>query len=270
MGTQESGVAKFSGLLRRPPIIYALCQVKFPTIGPIDEVRAEAMHAAVRSDYPYRVPQDTTEFSVAMGASLPSPAIRRSWVLLDRRKASGFILDSTSLIYRTTAYADFAHFVGETMRGVRGMLESLEPAVIERIGLRFVDLIEGQDAEDLPKFIEPPLYGFTPQVEGFVPQATQQFVRGQTPEGVLLLRYSRAKHGAALPPDLFDASLAGMRTPNSDRESVIIDIDHFRDNADLDPDPSQVQQLIERLQGPMSALFKSAVTPFAIEQWNTP
>jgi hypothetical protein len=50
--------------------------------------------------------------------------------------------------------------------------------------------------------------------------------------------------GAALPPDLFDASLAGMRTPNSDRESVIIDIDHFRDNADLDPDPSQVQQLI--------------------------
>jgi hypothetical protein len=30
------------------------------------------------------------------------------------------------------------------------------PAVIERIGLRFVDLIEGQDAEDLPKFIEPP------------------------------------------------------------------------------------------------------------------
>jgi uncharacterized protein (TIGR04255 family) len=103
-----------------------------------------------------------------------------------------------------------------------------------------------------------------------VPQATQQFVRGQTPEGILLLRYSRAKHGAALPPDLFDASLAGMRTPNSDRESVIIDIDHFRDNADLDPDPSQVQQLIERLQGPMSALFKSAVTPFAIEQWNTP
>jgi len=51
---------------------------------------------------------------------------------------------------------------------------------------------------------------------------------------------------------------------------VIIDIDHFRDNADLDPDPRQVQQLIERLQGPMSALFKSAVTPFAIEQWNTP
>ena len=32
MGTQESGVAKFSGRLRRPPIIYALCQVKFPTI----------------------------------------------------------------------------------------------------------------------------------------------------------------------------------------------------------------------------------------------
>jgi uncharacterized protein (TIGR04255 family) len=264
-------VARFSGRLRNPPIIYALCQVKFPTVGPIEEARAEAIHATVRSDYPYRVPQETTEFSVAIGgASSPSPAVRRSWVLLDRRKASGFILDSTSLVYRTTAYADFAHFVAETMRGVKAMLESLKPAVFERIGLRFVDLIEGHHPVDLHKFIEPPLYGFTPHVEGFAPQATQQFVRGQTPEGILLLRYSRAKHGAALPPDLFDASLTGMRTPSSDRESVIIDIDHFRDNADLDPDPTQVQQLIERLQGPMSALFKDAVTPFAIEQWNTP
>ena len=263
-------MAKFSGRLLNAPIIYALCQVKFPTVGPIDEARAEAMHTALRSDYPYRFPQDTTEFSVAVGPSLPSPTVRRSWILQDRRKASGFILDSTSLVYRTTVYADFAHFVAQTMRGVRGMLESLKPAVFERVGLRFVDLIEEQGAEDLHKFIESPLYGFTPQVEGFVPQATQQFVRGQTPEGTLLLRYSRAKHGAALPPDLFDASLTGIRTPNSDRESVIIDIDHFRDNADLDPDPTQVQQIIEKLQGPMSALFKNAVTPFAIKQWNTP
>lgn len=263
-------MAKFSGRLRKAPIVYALCQVKFPTVGPIDESRAEAMHGPLRSDYPYRVPQDTTEISINMGSGMPTPVVRRSWLLLDRRKSSGFSLDSTSLVYRTSSYTDFEHFVAETMRGVDGMLESLKPAVIERIGLRFVDLIEGQEVGDLKKLIEPPLYGFTPQVEGFEQQATQQFVRGRTPEGLLLLRYSRAKHSAALPADLADVSLAAMRTPRNDQESVIIDIDHFRDNADLDPDSAQIRRLIEALQGPMSTLFKDAVTQFAIEQWNTP
>lgn len=263
-------MAKFSGRLRKAPIIYTLCQVKFPTVGTIDEARAEAMHGPLRSDYPYRIPQETTEITVAMGPDMPTPVVRRGWQLLDRRKISGFSLDSTSLIYRTASYTDFEHFVAETMRGVKGMLESLKPAVIERIGLRFVDLIEGQEDGDLNKFIEAPLFGFTPKVEGFEPQATQQFVRGKTPEGLLLLRYSRAKHAAALPADLADVALAEMRAPRNDRESVIIDIDHFRDNADLDPDPAQIQRVIEKLQGPMSTLFKDAVTQFAIEQWNTP
>jgi uncharacterized protein (TIGR04255 family) len=263
-------MAKFTGRLRKAPIAYALCQVKFPTLGPIDEARAEAMHGPLRADYPYRIPQDTTEITVAPGAGLPSPIVRRSWLLLDRRKTSGFSLDSTSLVYRTAVYTDFEHFVAETMRGVEGVLASLKPPVIERIGLRFIDLIEGNDASDLHQFIEPQLYGFTPQVEGFVPQATQQFIRGRTREGLLLLRYSRAKHVSALPADLSDAALIGMRVPAKDRESVIIDIDHFRENADLDPDPSQIQQLIETLQGPMSTLFKDAVTSFAIQQWNTP
>lgn len=269
METQEASVAKFTGRLKKAPIAYALCQIKFPTVGPVEEARAEALHGPLRQDYPYRVPQDTTEITMMIGPGVPTPMIRRSWLLMDRRKSAGFVLDSTTLVYRTAAYVDFPHFVEETMRGVNGVLESLKPPVIERIGLRFIDLIEPGKTGGLEKLIEAPLYGFTPQVSGFVPQATQQLVRGKTDDGLLLFRYSRAKHASALPLDLADATLMGLRTPSNDRESVIIDIDHFRENADLDPDPEQIQHLIETLQGPMSTLFKNAVTESAIEQWNT-
>ena len=270
-GLQRRDVlAKFSGRLAKAPIVYALCQVKFPIVGSIDESLAEAVHRSLRADYPYLVPQNIAEFSMLPAGATPASVIRRAWILFDRRKSSGYILDSTTLVYRTTVYRDFEHFVEQAMRGVRCVIDILKPAVIERVGLRFVDLIEGTASADLEKYIEFPLHGFKPNVEGFTPQVTQQLIRGKTKQGELVFRYSRARHAGTLPMELADPLLTTIRAPRTDKDTVLIDIDHYRDNADLDPNLDIVRELVLDLQGPMSTLFKDAVTSFAIDQWNTP
>ena len=77
-----------------------------------------------------------------------------------------------------------------------------------------------------------------------------------------------AERAASVPADLLDPTLSGLRRPKNDQESAIIDIDHFKDNADMDPNAAALEQFIRELQGPMSTLFKDAVTTFACEQWN--
>ena len=146
----------------------------------------------------------------------------------------------------------------------------LKPALIERVGLRFVDLIESTAEAELERYLEPQLHGYKPQLEGFKAQVNQQFIAGKTAQGDLHFRYSRAQHSAALPIDLLDPTLGAMRIPRDKQDSVIIDIDHFKDNADLDPDQTVLERLIRDLQGPMSTVFKDAVTSFACEQWNKP
>lgn len=264
-------MAKFSGRLGKAPIAYALCQIKFPTIGPLDETKIEAVHGPLRLDYPHRLSQDATEFSIVAGSDKP-PMITntRVWPLYDRKKTSGFIVDSTAIVYRTAVYRDFEYFVDQTMRGVSAVLDALKPPVIDRIGLRFVDLIQANADEKLAQYIVEPLYGFIPDVPGFQPQSMQQLIRGMTEHGLLLFRYSRGRHVAAVPADLIDPTLSMTRMPKPDLESVIIDIDHFRENADLDPDPQLIRQVILDLQGPMSTLFKDAVTDYAIGQWKAP
>ena len=262
-------MAKFSGRLRNPPVVYALCQITFPTVGTLEEPRAEAVHAPLRSDYPYRIPQSTAEFTISPGGGPPTAVTHRSWLLHDRRKQSGYVLGSTTLVYRTAAYQDFEHFLAQTLRGVEHAVEVLKPAVIERVGLRYVDLIESTSGEPLERYLEPPLHGFQPRVEGFNARVSQQLIRGTTKQGELVFRFSRARHSTPLPADLMDASLANLRSPRADQESVFVDIDHFRENADLDPDPKALRQLILDLQDPMSTLFKDAVSEFAIKKWNT-
>lgn len=262
-------MAKYSGRLVNPPIVYAICQIRFPTVGAIDEGRAGAIHSALREQYPHRISQNIVELPMMSAGATPTPTLRQAWFLYDRRKSSGYVIEPSNFAYRTTAYVDFEHFVAETLRGLGQTIEVLGPALIDRVGLRFVDLIEGSSAASLERFLEPPLLGYKPQIDGFKPQINQQIVAGKTTQGDILFRYSRANHTVSVPADLLDPTLSGLRTPKNDQESAIIDIDHFKDNADMDPNAAALEEFIRELQGPMSMLFKDAVTTFACEHWNT-
>lgn len=261
-------MAKYSGRLAHPPIVYAFCQIRFPTVGTIDESRAGAIHAPLRDRYPHRLSQSIVELPFVTQGPSSAPSLRQAWFLYDRHKVSGYILEPTTFAYRTTAYVDFEHFVAEAVRGLKCVLETLGPALIDRVGLRFIDLIEGTDTADLDRFLERPLQGYKPQIDGFKPQFNQQMVVGKTTVGDIVFRYSRAQHHVAVPPELMDPTLTGLKKPQPNAESVIIDIDHYKDNADLDPNANVLEKLIRDLQGPMSTLFKDAVTQFACEQWN--
>jgi uncharacterized protein (TIGR04255 family) len=261
-------VAKYNGRLANPPIVYAFCQIRFPPVGTIDETKATDIHASLREQYPHRTAQNIVELPFVTVGGGGAPTLKQAWFMYDRPKSSGFVLEPTTFAYRTTAYVDFEHFVGEAVRGLKQTFEILRPTLIDRVGLRFIDLIEGSDDADLDNYIEAPLLGYKPLIEGFKPLVNQQMVVGKTTSGDIVFRYSRAQHPIAVPPELMDPTLTGLKKPQPNAESVIIDIDHFKDNADLDPDLGLLEQLIRDLQGPMSTLFKDAATPFACEQWN--
>lgn len=262
-------MAKYSGRLARPPIVYAICQIRFPTVGTIDEDRAGAIHGSLREEYPHRLPQNIVELPMVTAGTTPSPTLRQAWFLYDRRKSGGYVIESTNFAYRTSAYVDFEAFVTETMRGLQRTIEILKPALIDRVGLRFVDLIEGSGEAGLDRLLEPPLLGYRPQIDGFKLQINQQIVAGKSAHGDILFRYSRAQHTASVPADLVDPTLIGLRAPQPNQESAIIDIDHFKDNADMDPSPKAIEALVRQLQGSMSTLFKDAVTSYACDLWNT-
>jgi uncharacterized protein (TIGR04255 family) len=262
-------VAKYSGRLTHPPIVYALCSVRFPTVGAVDEEKAVRIHSELKSEFPSLDSHQVVEFPTIMqGESQGSAQLRQNWFIQDREKRSGFIVESRSIAYRTTSYLDFDHFVSTAKKGIDACMRILQPALIERVGLRFVDLIESTASSPLEKYLEPALHGYRPAVPGLQLVASQQYVIGKSKQGDLLFRLSRSRHLSALAPDLMDPTIAGLRVPDPTRESVIVDIDHFKDNAGLDPSIDQIEQYIRTLQEPMSQIFKDAVTQLGCDEWN--
>lgn len=255
----------FTGRLTHAPVVYVLAQIRFSAVLKIEEY-VPAIQEALRADYPRYEKQQIATIEIGSPGASATPTMANRWVFKDKSQQFGFILDQSSLVFHTSNYVDFPHFRDKLLDGARVIQEIVNIPLIERVGLRYIDLIMPANDEPLERFVKPELLGFSLTDLGLKTELNQQVVSSKTDTGQLLVRFTKAQHTSALPADLAPTALQLKHTPDPTKESAIMDTDHFSEK-NIDFDINLLTRLIDELQSPIGCVFKSAITNHAVEQW---
>lgn len=256
--------------MKLAPVFYTLAQVRFNPISQISEFVPRFQEVMRRNEFPdfYEDTQTTVVIENQNGLE-PSvlPKKHTRWIFNNIEKNQGYILTSNSLVFHTTNYTNFNNFLSDLLRGVKFLHEILNLSFIDRLGLRYLDLIE-PNLNELTHYIKPDLFGASNIIEGnFKHNFSEMLI--ETSEGNLVVKSFISKDNAILPPDLSPLNLElnpRFKVLTKEEQRAILDFDFYtEDRFKLD-----LEILKERLNVAHSAIskaFKASVTESAISEW---
>jgi uncharacterized protein (TIGR04255 family) len=157
--------------LPHSPLIRVLAQIRFPTIASIEKIEFIAgFQEAIRQEYSILRQQKTQHFIVD-GDDPNNPTSKEGviWSFSNENYKWTIHLTNNFIALETTAYTSRAEFL-EKLEFVLTSLEThIKPGHIDRIGVRYVDRIQGEDLILLPKLIRPEVLGiFIPTLESHI------------------------------------------------------------------------------------------------------
>lgn len=135
----------------RNPLKEVVCQLSFPTILRIASESPGAFQEAIREYYPRyerQPPAMPPEFSQALerfGLANGGQGFTHRFLAAD--SASGVALTSEFVAIWTHQYSRWESFRTEILRAQQALEHVYTPSVYDRIGLRYVDLIDRHDLE---------------------------------------------------------------------------------------------------------------------------
>lgn len=247
--------------LDRSPLAMVLVQARFSN-RPDLESRLPVFRKACE-DLGYPVFRPGRVRTVNVGAIGPADTFDAPrWDFLDKSQRWSILLSPEYLMLQTTEYDVFEGFLAR-WKAVLQVAGTLEIPVIERLGLRYVDLVQPSDGEPLSDYLVPAFAGFEPdprmKLDRRHHMAASVF---GTPQGQMLVRVSPAL--SSTPPDLDNLHLKGVAQPGTG--AVFLDFDHSSTEV-LDFDPDGIEAATDALHDAPDRLFREVATPKAMSAW---
>ncbi|MGB0108567.1 MAG: TIGR04255 family protein [Candidatus Sulfotelmatobacter sp.] len=249
--------------LSRTPLIYVVSQVRFSAIVAMEKFIPE-IQEKLRHKYPWFQRSKIQELMFqAQGA--PSVSFNDRYEFLQRDKRTGVVLMSNSVALHTNKYTSYEAFEQEFTNALGAIHESAGIGLVERIGLRYVDLVRLAPNEAWSDYIKPGLLGLDAASVG-VSEWTSQSVRvGRTEVGTLAFRYTQSE--SPVPPDLTPVTLQYEGELLRPKEvGTILDFDHYSE-VTREFELEAVIGAIGDLHDNVDRAFRSAVTPTALRKW---
>lgn len=203
------------------PLVRVLCQVKFPEIasvtrrdfiGPFQE--------AIRSDYPVLREERGVAINIGPEGVVAQSAGEQIWRFHSADAEWRVSLAPTFLAIETDAYTSRTDFFERFDLVVRACAEHIAPAFWERLGVRYIDRVEGEEAlSQLATLVKAEVLGIAGQpVEDKLNMLLSQamFSLPGDPDNIQLL----ARTGVMPPGATFDPTL-----PEAEGRSWTLDLD---------------------------------------------
>lgn len=253
--------------LSKSPLVLVLCQVRFTPILAIADYVPRIQDRLRKRGYPHvrSAPAQDLVFS----PSGPQVTQRPRWMLQDKSLTLSIILAENFVAFETTAYGVFDEFVESLALAVNTVAEAVQELYVQRIGLRYVDLLRSPDSETWRKYIRPELHGLQSPVFRSGTQLQLHQSMAQTNHGTMVVRIFQNRDGQLLPPDLADtASTLKVAPPPSAGELLtLLDLDHYSEKG-RDYESGAVEQQAWELHNDLDRVFREAVvTNAALEAW---
>jgi len=252
------------------PVFYTLVQFKFNPITQMPEYVPRLQEHLRRIGYPdFR--QDTLFSLNIRRAEDPQPEVQNlqqpRWSFVNSKGNEGYLLLQDSLIFHTTAYNTFDDFSEKALSGLNLIHETIELAYLDRIGLRYLDLIVPSDEGKLDEYLTPSLLGLSTLVAGSLSHSFTETV-SQIDDGTLIARSLISETGLAIPPDLVPLNLKlPSRVSSVACRNAVLDIDYFVTQRLDGIDIELIKSNLLTSHDIITKAFLASVTEHAIKNW---
>ncbi len=238
--------------LARLPLVRVIAQVRFPVIASVEKREFIApFQEAIRRDYPALRPEQSR--SVVLGPDgVRDARATMAWRFHDVGSAFRVTLAPDFLALETGGYTSRDDFLARFRDVLLALQEHVDPRVIDRLGVRYIDRVTGTNLTDLPALVRPEVSGVlsTPLAE-FVRHALSEHVF-VLPEGagLVMARWGLVPGRSTVDP----AAVEPIEEP-----SWLLDVDAFQGDTralDVDATVAQARSFAERIY----SIFRWVVT----------
>jgi uncharacterized protein (TIGR04255 family) len=235
--------------LPQAPLVRVIAQIRFPkSLAVEDRATAAAFQKLVQDEYPV-LRQEQIQ-SVIVGPEGGPQPVETTWRFKDVENHWRLSLAPEFLALETTHYTSRADFLDRLGRGLAALEQIIDPKVVDRLGVRYLDRVTGPGFKQLPTLIAPELLGIlTSPLQNYVRHSITESLLA-VDDGVIRIR------SAVLPPNATHdpTALEPVNEP-----SWILDLDMFHERAqpfEAEAVRARAARFAERLY----TLFRSVVT----------
>ena len=236
--------------LANAPLVRVIAQVRFPLVVAVEQREFIApFQEAVRARYPVLRQEQTQGVLLSPAGVAPVPA-QTAWRFSDVEGHWRVSLTPDFLALETTSYTSRSDFLSRLREIVAALDEQVEPKLVDRLGLRYVDRIVGEAVNEIAKLVRPEVRGIAGTAAGSHALHALSESMFAVDGARVLARWGRLPAGATVDP-------AAIEPTNE--LSWILDLDMFS----ASPVPFSVDRVVQdatRFAERIYTFFRWAVT----------
>lgn len=255
--------------LKNPPVYFTLAQVRFNPILKLSDYLASIQDSLRRTGFPDFVRHAGVVISINFeaGQPAPTPQSQERYAFGNSTKTHGFLLDSGSLTFQSTDYGDFNLFAKSFLEGLETIHSIVHLDFVERVGLRYLDLIAPLAGDSLSDYLAPEAFGMSAKLGGGLAHSYCETLT-EFPAAKLLSRVFTRTGPIGFPPDLFPMGLqVATKFQSTNERHAILDNDGFIDRR-IPFSIDTVKSHLDAVHGVIRDAFRTTAAPHAFKMWD--
>lgn len=257
--------------LAKPPVYYALAQVKFNPVALMPKFAGEIQDRLRRSGFPIFESEQSQSIDFGdlsqIHETKPTITETPNWFFTSEDKFSGYVLGNDFFTFQVTKYTGHHDFFERFMIGLSLLNEIVSIGAFSRLGIRYLNAVVPDHDESLNQYLHQQVQG----VEFGSPWIGGAWESGyKTNLGILVAKiYKTNKSLIGFPVDVQPRSviLDKRFVLSEPKEHAVIDIDHFIQES-ISYSPGVLRERLNGLHSPVEKCFKAIVTEHAITRWH--
>jgi uncharacterized protein (TIGR04255 family) len=249
--------------LERNPLVIVLAQTRISPILRLSELVPQVQEALRPLGFPRFTEIQQPTLSGIVGGGPPTISLTSKYSFVDRDASSAVVLSSEFVAFEVTQYSSFETFADRWGEVIQVVGDVIRPDLVERIGLRYVDLIQPRSGERIEDWLKAGLQGLDLDLS----EVQSRFeLAAKTKAGDFVFRATRPRTGI-IPLDLqpFELEVRPSEQP-VDGGYVVLDFDHFSTTT-RDYARTELVEAFWQLHDFVDLAFRASVTDAALEAW---
>ncbi|MGA8657132.1 MAG: TIGR04255 family protein [Chthoniobacterales bacterium] len=250
--------------LKNAPVVLIIGQVRFSPILAIESSVPKIQAELRKKGFPKYDKVAQQSFGVRADGGAISPSTEYSWRFTDRDDRQSVVM-ATNAVTLQSALNQTAEEFDQCLFDVVSILyKVVEPDLIQRIGLRYINVIQ-PNGKALSDYVHEGLLGVPLEQVGATSSVWHLYSVNQTAAGVLIFQARYPISDVYLPPDVLMGPILKLR-PLQKCPSFVLDLDHFAEiNAPFAMEPIEIA--VQKFHSVLDRAFTLAVKESALAEW---
>lgn len=141
------------------PLVRVIAQVRFPLVASVAKRDFIApFQEAIRAEYPVLRPEESRSVFLGLQGVMEARA-NTVWRFRDASGAWRVTLAPDFLALETGRYTSRNDLLDRLKRVLEALVTYVDPKVMDRLGVRYIDRVAGENLSDLPQLVRPEVCG---------------------------------------------------------------------------------------------------------------